>query len=386
MPRLLRRFPALILVIALCLLTGPGLSPARADDVATAQARVDRLQKQVVTTTKTLSDGTRKWEQDKASLVAVNEQLAATRVRIVAAQKIADDNTKRLADMARQLYMSPSPNHLELAMTKGPQDFTDAVQSLGSLGLVADSRTVIIHRATAARVELQVEEQAAKALAKQASDLALRSAKRMRDLQALAHSMAVQLSSAQSALVHAREVEAARIAAAAQAARVRLARAQQEREQARALRAAAAAARAFVATCQGMPVEGQQNGFLDPASLCPIWEAPGMSLKGTAAEAFNRMSKYHFATLGTPICVTGGYRTYQRQVELYAEKPGLAAVPGTSEHGWGQAADLCGGIENTGTAAHQWMQVHAADFGWFHPAWAEPSGSKPEPWHWEFNG
>jgi hypothetical protein len=165
-----------------------------------------------------------------------------------------------------------------------------------------------------------------------------------------------------------------------------LARAQQIRDQARAARAAAAAADSFTPLCKGLPIGGQQNGFLDPASLCPLWMAPGMSLKGTAADAFNRMSKYHFKTLGTPICVTGGYRTYQRQVSLYAEKPTLAAVPGNSEHGWGNAADLCGGIENTGTAAHQWMQVHAADFGWFHPSWAEPSGSKPEPWHWEFSG
>jgi LAS superfamily LD-carboxypeptidase LdcB len=114
--------------------------------------------------------------------------------------------------------------------------------------------------------------------------------------------------------------------------------------------------------------------------------APGMSLKGSAAAAFNQLSTFHFATLGTPLCVTGGYRTYQRQVELYAEKPELAAVPGTSEHGWGNAVDLCGGIELTDTEAHRWMQAHAADFGWFHPAWAEPTGSKPEPWHWEFNG
>ena len=25
-------------------------------------------------------------------------------------------------------------------------------------------------------------------------------------------------------------------------------------------------------------------------------------------------------------------------------------------------------------------------YGWLHPAWAEPSGSMPEPWHWEYAG
>jgi hypothetical protein len=30
------------------------------------------------------------------------------------------------------------------------------------------------------------------------------------------------------------------------------------------------------------------------------------------------------------------------------------------------------------------MKANAGTFGWVHPDWAEPSGSKPEPWHWEF--
>ena len=25
-------------------------------------------------------------------------------------------------------------------------------------------------------------------------------------------------------------------------------------------------------------------------------------------------------------------------------------------------------------------------YGWFHPDWAEASGSLPEPWHWEYAG
>jgi hypothetical protein len=30
------------------------------------------------------------------------------------------------------------------------------------------------------------------------------------------------------------------------------------------------------------------------------------------------------------------------------------------------------------------MQHNAPLYGWFHPAWAEPTGTMPEPWHWEF--
>jgi LAS superfamily LD-carboxypeptidase LdcB len=84
--------------------------------------------------------------------------------------------------------------------------------------------------------------------------------------------------------------------------------------------------------------------------------------------------------------VTDSYRSYSEQVAVYHRKPGLAAVPGTSEHGWGKAVDFCGGIESTGTPEHAWMQANAGRFGWYHPDWAEPSGSRPEAWHWEFGG
>ena len=82
--------------------------------------------------------------------------------------------------------------------------------------------------------------------------------------------------------------------------------------------------------------------------------------------------------------MTDSYRSYSAQVDVYRRKPGLAAVPGTSEHGWGLAVDFCGGIQDSGSAASAWMRANAGRFGWFHPSWAEPAGGRPEPWHWEF--
>jgi hypothetical protein len=32
------------------------------------------------------------------------------------------------------------------------------------------------------------------------------------------------------------------------------------------------------------------------------------------------------------------------------------------------------------------MKANAGRFGFFHPAWAEPGGGKPEAWHWEYSG
>jgi hypothetical protein len=138
--------------------------------------------------------------------------------------------------------------------------------------------------------------------------------------------------------------------------------------------------------CKGLSTKGYANGLIPEAALCPLWGAPGQRLRADAAAAEERLSRAYAAQFGTPLCITDSYRTLAAQVKVYAEKPGLAAHPGTSNHGWGTALDLCGGIESFGTAQHAWMLAHAPMFGWFHPAWAEPTGSKPEPWHWEYAG
>jgi LAS superfamily LD-carboxypeptidase LdcB len=138
--------------------------------------------------------------------------------------------------------------------------------------------------------------------------------------------------------------------------------------------------------CQGLRTDGYPNGQIPTATLCPVWGAPGQLLRGDAARAFSALSREYAKAFGKPICVTDSYRSRSQQVALYATKPNLAARPGTSNHGWGTATDLCGGIESFGTAQHAWLLSHAPLYGWFHPSWAQPSGSRPEPWHWEFAG
>lgn len=128
------------------------------------------------------------------------------------------------------------------------------------------------------------------------------------------------------------------------------------------------------------------NGKIPVSALCPLFGAPGQSLRPGAAAAFNAMSIAYQKDTGSPICVTDSYRSYAEQVAVKAVKGKWAATPGRSEHGMGRALDLCGGINNFGTPAHLWMKQNAPLYGWFHPDWAEPSGSLPEPWHWEFAG
>ena len=94
----------------------------------------------------------------------------------------------------------------------------------------------------------------------------------------------------------------------------------------------------------------------------------------------------HQRQTGSALCVTEGYRSYAEQVAVKQRLPGLAATRGSSKHGLGLAVDLCGGVQDFAKAAHLWLKRNGSHFGWFHPAWAEPSGGLPEPWHWEFGG
>jgi LAS superfamily LD-carboxypeptidase LdcB len=88
--------------------------------------------------------------------------------------------------------------------------------------------------------------------------------------------------------------------------------------------------------------------------------------------------------MGITLCITDSYRPRASQEQVFKTKPGLAAVPGTSNHGWGIAVDLCGGVERFGTPQHEWVSSNGPAFGWLLPAWAAQTGSKPEPWHFEY--
>jgi hypothetical protein len=140
------------------------------------------------------------------------------------------------------------------------------------------------------------------------------------------------------------------------------------------------------ATCKGASTAGFANGQIPTDVLCPLWGTSGQILRADAAASFNALSRKYAETFRAPICVTDSYRDYASQVAVRAAKPTLAAVPGTSNHGWGVAVDLCDGVQVFGSPQHEWLQQHAMAYGWFHPSWAQAGGSKPEPWHWEYAG
>ena len=90
--------------------------------------------------------------------------------------------------------------------------------------------------------------------------------------------------------------------------------------------------------------------------------------------------------------VTSGYRSYQRQAEVYAQsEPGKAQQPGASEHQTGLAFDVTvetnDGFEST--PQYAWLMAHAHEYGFIqrYPAnKADVTGISYEPWHYRYVG
>lgn len=127
---------------------------------------------------------------------------------------------------------------------------------------------------------------------------------------------------------------------------------------------------------------GHSNGRIPAGALCSV--PGGHQLRCDAAQAFAAMSAAYAAVFGQPISITDSYRDYAGQLACTRAKGSMCAVPGTSNHGWGLALDLGGGINRFGTPQHQWTFTNAPTYGWSLPPWAQRGGSKPEPWHFEF--
>jgi hypothetical protein len=126
------------------------------------------------------------------------------------------------------------------------------------------------------------------------------------------------------------------------------------------------------------------NGHVPDNELCALAFAPGHHLRADAAVALARLNIAYRARFGHDVCLTDSYRSIASQESLAARKPGLAAVPGTSEHGMGLAVDFCGGVEKYRSVQYDWMRTNAPAFGWDNPDWAIPPSSREEPWHWEY--
>lgn len=136
----------------------------------------------------------------------------------------------------------------------------------------------------------------------------------------------------------------------------------------------------------GLPSEySDRNGKLPASDLTKLsWN--GVQVANEAAPMLELLNNAYKARFNRNLSVTDGYRTFRQQQITKALKGGLAATPGTSNHGLGLAVDLGGGVNSFNTPEYAWMALNAGKWGWVNPTWAQRGGSKPEPWHWEFVG
>lgn len=174
-------------------------------------------------------------------------------------------------------------------------------------------------------------------------------------------------------LAGAKLAEAAAAAAAAEEARLAA-------EAAQAAAAAELARKVAVAKDAG-------NGDIPTDVLCGVGFDEDVLLRCDAAAALEELNAAYRADFGRNLDVVSSYRSYSQQVAVKRTRGGLAAAPGTSNHGLGVAVDFggFGGLGNFSTANYRWMRANGERFGWYHPRIMQPGGGGPqEPWHWEF--
>ena len=135
----------------------------------------------------------------------------------------------------------------------------------------------------------------------------------------------------------------------------------------------------------GVPVAGvsvadlkatYRNGRVPADALMPIGHGDHR-LAAPAAAAFSELEAAARRD-GVRFGVTDSYRSYDAQVDVARRKGlysqgGLAAQPGTSQHGWGLAVDL-----DLDARAQAWMRANGARFGFV-------EDTPREPWHWAFS-
>lgn len=140
------------------------------------------------------------------------------------------------------------------------------------------------------------------------------------------------------------------------------------------------------------------NGKLAAADLCQVPDAMRLSKdiydRDMGCESLHQLIALDAklkASVGTGVKQWDAYRTFATQQEYYKRYgAGQAAVPGTSNHGLGNALDMR--YTTSGTLSWTTPTVvnftkYGKDYGWVKPAYLmKTAASNGEPWHFEYNG
>ena len=343
-------------------------TPPGAAAVGETEAAVAALAAMVEEVTARLTAQTQALDTARRQAEAAQVRAAASRAAAERAVAAAREARSGLDGFVRSAYTSGGSLGAESVVAG---DVDERATGLGYLDVVADRRAQEVRRLGRQLDEAREASTRADEMSAAAEGARAEVAAEVERLGAEARAASGQLTAASAALAELRRLQAEADAQAAAAP-------------ATAGSPPVVVGAAAAGSCGAVAVPGAPNGLLPTDALCPLASAPGQRLRGDAAAAFDLMAAAYAGDTGRTICITDSYRDYPAQVDVFARKPTLAAVPGTSNHGWGLAVDLCGGVEDAASAAHGWMQANAPRFGWVHPDWAEPGGSRPEPWHWEF--
>ncbi|GAA4672721.1 M15 family metallopeptidase [Frondihabitans cladoniiphilus] len=143
---------------------------------------------------------------------------------------------------------------------------------------------------------------------------------------------------------------------------------------------------------------GYSNGSIPLTALTSI---PGGYLRPDAATAYTALAAAFTATFHEPLTVVEGYRSLDSQTAIFQSRftvsatptpiswngqywtqnagAAIAAVPGTSVHGWALAMDLGSNVQIASSPEKAWVDANGPAFGWY------PVGNDfGEPWHFEF--
>jgi D-alanyl-D-alanine carboxypeptidase len=144
-----------------------------------------------------------------------------------------------------------------------------------------------------------------------------------------------------------------------------------------AVASAAPSAKTYKLNGDGVPADlaAYGNGKIPVGALEQVGDTRH-KLWAPAAESLTRLMA-DAKRDGVQIGISDSYRSYDEQVDLAKRKGlysqgGLAAKPGTSEHGWGMAADL--DLNAKGLA---WMRANGAGYGF-------AENVPRETWHWAY--
>lgn len=335
------RLAAAITATALLFVSGSANQPAVAESPSADSVKT--LQKQAARARAELSSATKAWEQRKSRLDAAQHKLKQTLADLGTADAELNKIRMPLAQLAASAYKEQGV--IGMPGLLGGDNPDQALAAATDLTMLTNDQKSLVDKA--GRLQNQREQLAAQAQELQSDD-AVEQAKlqqQMSAIKARSAALTAQLTTLLKKLDP--------------STRLRL-----------------TCTTSLVPEARRYP-----NGLIPSRYLCPLPQ-PGRMLRADAALAFYRLNTAYKAHFGTQICLTDSYRPLSEQQSIYAQRPGMAAVPGHSNHGWGTAIDMCGGVQSEGSAEFGWMQANSRKYDFFHPAWAYSSPF--EPWHWEY--